>query len=398
MAMTHEMTSKRLSRRSLLTGAGATLVLVAGAGVYRAIEQDVFSPLDGLAYEPWQDWRDEAATGPVSLVAAAILASNAHNTQPWMFRVSDVSIDLLTDRGREIGAVDPFHRELELSLGCALENLTVAARAKGYEPHLTLLPEESDPAWIARIDLVPGEPLASPLYTSIPERHTNRYAYDLSRDVSIETLDAMHRLSDSADLSLSWMTGESERAALADLLVRAGQAINDDEEQSHDNIGRWLRHDADDVQRYRDGLTMDVLGAPGWEEIAGKLMPSPSSSMAEDSWLKGLKRQASKSKAFGMISVRDEDDIVQRLETGRLWQRLHLWLTSQGLAGQPMNQIHERVDRERQLDLDPVFRDAQRQLFPDPAWQPLFTFRFGYPRESAPPSPRRPVSESLTEA
>ena len=119
--------------------------------------------------------------------------------------------------------------------------------------------------------------------------------------------------------------------------------------------------------------------------------------MAEDSWLKGLKHQASQSNAFGMIAVRGAGDTIQRLETGRLWQRLHLWLTSQGMAAQPMNQIHERVDRERQLGLDPVFGNAQRQLFPDPAWQPLFTFRFGYPTESAPPSPRRPVSDTLTE-
>lgn len=129
-----------------------------------------------------------------------------------------------------------------------------------------------------------------------------------------------------------------------------------------------------------------------WELAVGKLAPAPSLEMASGSWLDALKRQANQCPAFGMIVARDPASLIQRLEAGRLWQRLHLWLTAQELAAQPMNQVHERVDRERQLEIAPVFIDAERALIGDAGWHPLFTFRFGVATEPAPPSPRRSVS------
>ncbi len=72
--------------------------------------------------------------GPVNLVRAAILAANPHNSQPWLFHVTRTQIDLYADLQRNIGTVDPFLREMHLGLGCALENLLVAAPANGYTP------------------------------------------------------------------------------------------------------------------------------------------------------------------------------------------------------------------------------------------------------------------------
>jgi hypothetical protein len=58
---------------------------------------------------------------------------------------------------------------------------------------------------------------------------------------------------------------------------------------------------------------------------------------------------------------------------------------------QPLNQALERVDRERELGLQP---DTARRLAGftgDPALQPTFAFRAGYALQAANPSPRRPV-------
>ena len=59
--------------------------------------------------------------------------------------------------------------------------------------------------------------------------------------------------------------------------------------------------------------------------------------------------------AFGFISVRDLYDKAQTLRAGRLWQRMHLWATTQGVAMQPLNQPVEMVDRERGLGREQVF-------------------------------------------
>ena len=93
-------------------------VLVAGGGVRRALDQGVFSIGERPAYEPWKDWRDTAG-GPLALVRAAILAASPHNTQPWLFKITDSVIELHIDPRRNVGALDPFQREEHIGLGCA---------------------------------------------------------------------------------------------------------------------------------------------------------------------------------------------------------------------------------------------------------------------------------------
>jgi hypothetical protein len=100
-----------VARRVLLKGAGA--VVVAGAGsVWRASDQGVFSVGRGPAYEAWYRWRSDPAEGPLALVRAAVLAANPHNSQPWLFRVTDSSIDLFADPSRNLGPIDPDLREM----------------------------------------------------------------------------------------------------------------------------------------------------------------------------------------------------------------------------------------------------------------------------------------------
>jgi len=130
-----------MERRAFLRGAGIVTVLVAGGGVWRAWDQGVFGVGQGPAYEPWKNWRS-ASDGPLGLVRAAILAASPHNTQPWLFKVASSSIELHVDTARNTGALDPFLREQHIGLGCALENLMLAAGANGYQARATLMPGE----------------------------------------------------------------------------------------------------------------------------------------------------------------------------------------------------------------------------------------------------------------
>src|SRR5512140_1245184 len=170
----------RLSRMDFLKFGGATFIVLAGGVVWRAADQGVFSVGQGPAYEPWQNWRD-AATAPERIVAAGILASNPHNSQPWIFRLTESAIDLFADRGRQIGTIDPFLREMYIGLGCALENMLLAAGAEGFSVTPVLMPDPVDGTHAAHLELVPASPLPSDLYSAIPSRHTDRGAYDTTR-------------------------------------------------------------------------------------------------------------------------------------------------------------------------------------------------------------------------
>src|SRR5262245_64533197 len=91
--------------------------------------------------------------------------------------------------------MDPFRRETRISLGCAVENLCLAARAGGYIARVAIeratlsapAPTSGTPR-IASIALVRGAAEASPLYAAIPVRHTNRGPYDRERPIPAHAL------------------------------------------------------------------------------------------------------------------------------------------------------------------------------------------------------------------
>ena len=385
-------THKKFSRRKVLALAGGgTLVLVAGGGVWRAADQGVFSTGQGPAYEPWDDWHT-ATKGPLDLVRAAILAANPHNTQPWLFQVTPSRINLFADRRRNIGAIDPFLREMHIGLGCALENLLLAAAANGYTTQVTLLPDASDVTLVARIDLAPGVVTVSNLYKVIPQRHTNRYPYDTGRPVSSATLAALSALGNDPEVNIFWLASAPLRKQVGDFLVEATHALVADKTQIEES-DHWYRATWQDIQQYRDGITLDAAGLPDWERAIGKMLPPPSQEQQDSTFLQNTATQAQTAGAFGLLAVRDGQDRAQQLRAGRLWERMHLWATKEGLAMQPLNAVVERAAREVVLGSAPHFGNALARLVGDPAWQTLLAFRIGYSTHEGLRSPRRSVDE-----
>jgi hypothetical protein len=385
---------KKLSRRKVLALAGSgTLVLVAGGTAWRAADQGVFSTGQGPAYQPWDDWRT-ATKGPLDLVRAAILAANPHNTQPWLFQVTPSRINLFADYSRNIGAIDPFLREMHIGLGCALENLMLAAAANGYTPQLTLLPDAADVTWVARIDLAPGPVVNSDLYTIIPRRHTNRYPYDTGHPVSGATLSALSALGNDPDVHVFWFASADQRKQVGNLLVEATHALVADKTQEGDS-NRWYRASWQDLQQHRDGITLDAAGLPDLTRAIGKMLPPASQEQQDSTFLSNTATQAQTAGAFGLLAVRKGQDRAQQLRAGLLWERMHLWATKEGLAMQPINAVVERAAREVVLGSTPHFGTALAELVGDPAWQTLLAFRIGHSTHEGLRSPRRAANEVI---
>lgn len=384
---------KKFSRRRVLALAGTgTLVLVAGGGVWRAADQGVFSTGQGPAYQPWDEWRTPTK-GPLNLVRAAILGANPHNSQPWLFHVTQTQIDLYSDRRRNLGTVDPFLIEMHIGLGCALENLLLAAAANGYTTHVTLSPDASDETLVARIGLTQGSTPVSALYTMIPLRHTNRYPYDTARPVTPTTLDALSALGDDPDVRVFWFASAEQRKSVSDLLVEAAHAFVADAAQDGVDTGTWWRGTWQDIQQHRDGITLDAAGLPDLTRALGKMLPSVSVGQQDSSFLQNTANQAGTAGAFGLLTIHNKQDQTQQVRAGRLWQRMHLWATKEGLAMQPLNQATERASREAVLRVTPHFGDALHSLVGDPAWQTILSFRVGYSTHEGLRSPRRAVND-----
>ncbi|MEO8966443.1 MAG: hypothetical protein ABI355_02530 [Solirubrobacteraceae bacterium] len=388
----HEVSRRSFLHRGAVAG-GTALVVVTGGVGYRAYDEGVFQVGQGGAYEAWRSWNQQR--GPMALVAAAILAANPHNTQAWIFRVSPQRIDLFADRSRNIGAVDPFRREMYVGLGCAIENLILAAGPNGYQTKLTLLPTPGQPVHAAAIELSRGPVRRPELYAQIPNRHTDRTAYQL-RPVPTAAQRAMSALAaDLPDTGLHWITGATERGQIGALMVAAAQALTEDRQQSVDD-NRWFRHDWDAIQRLKDGLTIDAQGLPALTSTLAKLIPATSRQYNDNFWVNHTRDpQARTAAAYGIISVPDAQNDHHRLNGGRLLERIHLWTAGHGLSLGHMNQITERADRERQLGATPTFGNATRELVTARGTEQLVAFRIGYPAtgDGRRLSPRRPTTE-----
>lgn len=384
--------SQPLSRRATLRliGLGAATVAVgAGSGAtWFATKGGVFSTGTGPAYAAWSE--AAAAGHPLNLVQAAILAANAHNTQPWLFTVTDDRIELFADMSRTIGAMDPLLRELHISLGCALENLVLAGPPNGMTATVDLMPDATDATHVATITLAPAKASRSALFDAIPGRHTDRSAYDTSRPVAAEQRQSLDLLVDAPNTQLLWFTTDTQKRAFSDLTIAATQAIIADPQQAADDY-RWYRSDWRDVQRHKDGITIDPSGQSELIRAVSKLIPT-TQQQSNDGWLKGTRdSQLPTASAFGALVVADPQDPVQRLGVGRIWQRMHLKATNSGLALQPLCQIPERIDRETSAGLAPDVGTAMSAMLPSGV-HPIMTFRIGYPSTDALLSPRRPVT------
>jgi len=388
-------TEKKTGRRAFLTGLGAAGVLVAGGTVYRAVTAGVFSTGTGPAYEPWKSWGTDIDDPLRALVHGAVLSANPHNTQPWLFRFDGNAVDLFADTARNIGSIDPFLREMHVGLGCALENLSLTATALGIEPRLTFLPNPADPTHVARVGLVEGMAERMALFEAIGARHTNRGPYDTARPVPKEALLDLSSLADTPDVGVVWFATDEEKKSVGDLIISATEAIIRDKGQSHDSA-HWYRFTWEDVQTHRDGITTDAVGLPGWLRAVSKMLPPLSEEKNDQFWLKGTRDVHVKTaSAFGIITAKDPTGVSQRIGGGMLWQRMHLAGTTMGLGMQPINQMTERVDREIELSIEPVFGNALRDLLGNTQMKPLMTFRVGYPLTEALASPRRALEDVI---
>jgi hypothetical protein len=398
--------STLISRRDLIAGAAAAFAgaAVRGSAAVRAAaaDTDLALPNTLAAYEPWASWRADAPKSPLALVHSAVLAANAHDTQPWKFRIEPGRIDVYPDMARNLGAMDPFRREMHLSLGCAIENAVLIGRSFGYAaavnvPSGSLLQASAAamPACAASIGLADAPAETSPLIAAIPHRHTNRTPYREDRFPSGQQLDLLRSTAREGAVRLIFLTDPQVRRDFASATVAATQSIVSDSVMIADS-DRWFRGSDAEIELHRDGPTLYCAGLSPLMLSLARLMPSISPESSHRHWI-GQTRDAQlgSNPVIGLIAVRDLYDRAQAIDAGRMWQRLHLQGTLLGLGMQPLNQLPECADRELQLGKPPIYRKTLARLSGDVDWLPTFAFRVGVATRPGAASPRRALDSVI---
>ena len=391
------------SRRGALALGGAVIFLAAAVGgALRWVDAAGRPTPEGEAYAPWRLWNDPSIRGtPLALVAAGVLAANPHDTQPWLFAVGADSIEVFADLSRNLGAMDAYLREMHLGLGCAIENMAVAAAANGYAAEVALtagsliaLDERAGPVHAATLRLTRRERAApDALYRAIPDRHTNRYAYDRGRAPPQDWRDfAAH--GDFGDGVRVLLVEDGDKRRLFDAaVVEATEAIVADKAMVADS-DRWFRSSSAEIDAHRDGPTLGAAGLSNFALTYARLFPV-SAETSHQAWLDQTRMQLASAPLVGLIAVRDRYDRASAIAAGRAWQRLHLRATAQGLAMQPLNQPIEMIDRERRAGLGAAWGARMARLTGED-WQATFAFRAGLASQTAPASPRRRLKDVLT--
>jgi hypothetical protein len=380
-----------ITRRSFIQITSGSCGAVALVGLGRAVQVGLL-PRSSDPFEAWSDARLER--GLRAIVAAGVLAANPHDSQPWKFRLGDNAIDVHLDLERALGPVDPFLRQMNIGIGCALENLIVGATAQGLSGSTALFPNPRDATLAARLVLTSGDARPSAHVDMISRRHTNRGPYDPARlPAQIENaLRAQHR---DASTSLAVFEASSVFGrAFSEAIVTSTRALIEDDVFMRATDG-WFRWTPREVNAHRDGPALDCAGLSPVIRVAAQLGPRPSEQSFRSSWLASTRDvHLATAAAFGVISVRDPARPEQLVEAGRLWQRVHLEATHHGVAMQPLDQWLELIDRTRQRGLAAPF--APGVDFASPGYTPVMMFRAGMPLREALPSARRPLEDVLS--
>ncbi|CAJ1503174.1 Acg family FMN-binding oxidoreductase [[Mycobacterium] burgundiense] len=120
---------------------------------------------------------DEATI--LAALALAVRAPSIHNTQPWAWRIGDAAVQLYADSERHLPHTDPARRDLMLSCGAALQHLTVALAALGWQTQVRRLPNPAEPDHLASVEICGpgGSQQDIALAAAIPRRRTDRRVY-----------------------------------------------------------------------------------------------------------------------------------------------------------------------------------------------------------------------------
>ncbi|PKA45497.1 Tat pathway signal protein [Rhizobium sullae] len=356
-----------MNRRQMLIGAGALAAGAAAFGFLRTGSMAGYEAAVAAARATLSE-RPELK----DFVRYATLAANGHNTQPWRFRLADDRIAILPDFARRTPVVDPDDHHLFVSLGCAAENLALAAAAHGRKGNLRFEPDGTGSV-IFEFARAPAE--HSILFDAIPKRQSTRADYD-GRPVTTADLEALAAAARVPGIDLVLVTDRQQVERVLDLVI-AGNSAQMGDPAFVRELKDWLRFNPRQALETGDGLfsaASDNPTAPAW--LGGLMFDLVFRSATENDKYAGHLR----SSAGIAIFVSERDDKDHWMRAGRACQRFALQATALGLKHAFINQPVEVASLRPQL----------AGLAGTPGRRPDIVMRFGY-GPILPFSPRRPV-------
>ena len=310
------------------------------------------------------------------LIRYATLAPSGHNTQCWQFRVAAHSISILPDLSRRTPVVDPDDHHLYVSLGCAAENLSLAARAFGLSGEVKFN-DEGDGELI--VTLEPCEAEISPLFDAITSRQCTRSEYDAT-PLSSEELRILEAAGSGRGVKVVLLTKRDAIETVLDFVMQ-GNALQLDNPAFKKELKAWIRFNDGEAITTGDGLSSRVTGNPPAPRWLGRyLLRAMLRAKPENH---KIARQI-RSSAGIAVFVSEVNDRAHWVEAGRCYQRFALQATALGIRNVFINQPVEEA----------AVRPAFARAIGIDSGRPDLVVRFGRGK-AMPHSLRRPVASVL---
>ncbi len=303
------------------------------------------------------------------LLRYAILAPSARNCQPWRFEIDNNTVVLFAAKRAPQPYSDPEERELYLSLGCALENLLVAAEHFGFAHEVTYFPDGAKPDLAARVVFEPGgsRSLARADITlnTILQRHNDNGIYR-STPVPEDVRGSLQACCVESELRLD-LTDDRLFHRWVDTLTLEADRREFANPGYRKELASWISQGV-----FGNPPVISRLGALAVAQLdLGEAVAKQDHQLVESAAL------------IGLISARSDTHLVH-VKAGQLFERLWLRATGMGVRVHPMSQTMRH----------PELRAALGELVPEPGWNPVHLFRIGYPRDENQRqrhTPRRPL-------
>ncbi len=339
----------------------------AGSDSYDAAVARIWAPGAGQQLEGTALQRE--------LVRCATLAPSSHNTQCWKFGIAADAITILPDVTRRCPVVDPDDHHLFVSLGCAAENLVLAALAQGLkaEPHFDAARDA------LRVALQPTAAGRTPLFDAMTRRQSTRAAYD-GQPLSNADLRLLERAVAGAGVQLLLLTDAAAMATVLDFVVQGNTAqVNDP--AFVNELKAWLRYSDSTAVRRGDGLYAASSGNPTLPDWLGPhLFDLVFTAERENDKV----AQQLRSSAGIAVFVGASESKAGWIDVGRAYERFALQATALDVRTAHLNMPIEVAS------LRPQFASALGLA----GRRPDLVIRFGR-GPTLPPSLRRPVDAVL---
>ena len=173
------------------------------------------------------------------LIQSAIKAPSGHNTQPWKFKVENNTITIYPDYERALPVVDSDNHAIFISLGCALENLVIAAQHSGFKTNITCYTEQAGNESIT-VQLTPSPAGENGLlFDFIDIRQATRNPYN-GKPIPGSEIEKLKATSVQEDVQTILITSEKDINSIIDL-VKEGNRLQFSNSSFITELIKWIR-------------------------------------------------------------------------------------------------------------------------------------------------------------